>query len=87
MKAILASAAAIVALFGASFGAVQVADERYAPMSEFKDLHWSNLRAQIRELRDRIEKASGEEKEELELDLDDLLALFCRRYPDDRYCN
>lgn len=82
----LATVAALVALFGATFGAVQVADQRYAPLSEFEDLHWANLRAQIQELRDRIANSSGDARRELELDLEDLLALFCRRYPDDRYC-
>lgn len=86
MKAGLATLAGLVALLSFAFGAVNVADERYAPMSEFQDLHWASLRAQIQELRDRIANAQGSDRRELELDLEDLLALFCRRYPDDRYC-
>lgn len=86
MKTIVGSLVALVALFGFSFGAVNVADTRYAPMSEFQDLHWSTLRQQIQELRQRISRATGQERTDLERDLEDLLALFCRRYPGDRYC-
>jgi len=88
MKALLGTLAALVVLFGGSFGAVEVADQRYAPMSEFQDLHWANLRAQIRELEDDIRnEASRDRHAELKRDLEDLLDVFCRRYPEDRYCD
>ena len=87
MTKILVTLTALVGLFGFSFGAVQALDTRYAPMSEFEDLHWSALRREIREIREQLRTESRRDiYEELERDLEDLLAVFCKRYPDDRYC-
>lgn len=87
MKAILFTLAGLCGLIGGTLTAVEVADQRYAPMSEFQDIHWSTLRAQVRELQDRIRAAQSPElKRDLEADLSDLIDLFCRRYPNDRLC-
>ena len=73
--------------FGGAFTAVQWLDGRYAPLSAVEDLAWSSMRSDIRALQQRIQEAQNPVlKAELERDLEELLARFCKSYPDDRLC-
>jgi hypothetical protein len=83
---VLTAAGGLIALTGGSFGVVQFADSRYAPLAAVEDLAYSQLKKDIRELRDRIEAAQGQEKRNLEADLAELIDRLCRNYPEDREC-
>lgn len=66
--------------------AIEFLDSRYAPLQAVEDLAYSQLKKDMRELRDRIEAASGQLKEDLEADLESLIDRLCRSYPEDREC-
>lgn len=56
----------------------------FVPRSEYEDFQWAYLKAELRTLRDRYEQT----KDQRDLrDYQELLDLFCRRYPDDRDCD
>lgn len=78
---VLTAAGSMVGLTAASFGVVQLADERYAQAELVEDLVWSGMKREIRELRREVE--AGEASPE---DLRELIDKFCRAYPDDREC-
>ena len=61
-------------------------DGRYAPLAAVEDLAYSQLKKDLRELRDRIEVAQGQEKRNLEADLAELIDRLCRSYKSDREC-
>lgn len=88
MKAALALVAALFAVMGGAYGSVWFLDGRYAPLAALDNLQWSQLKEDLRQLRDRIETAENPRlKRDLELDLEDLLDRFCKEYPNDRECS
>lgn len=86
VKATLASAAAILALIGTTFGGVQVLDLRYVSSQQFQDYQWSAMKDQLRRLRRELSEADGADRDWLAQDLQELLDRFCKLYPDDREC-
>ena len=67
--------------------AVDFLDSRYAPLAAVEDLAYSQLKKDLRDLRDRIAEAQNPEvKKGLEEDLESLLDRLCRSYPEDREC-
>jgi hypothetical protein len=61
--------------------------DSFVPLSEYSDFQWAYLKSELRDLRDAAEEASEEGDDSLWDDYEELLDLFCRKYPDDRECN
>lgn len=59
----------------------------FVPLSEYSDFQWAYLKSELRDLRQAAEEASAEGDESLWRDYEELLDLFCRKYPDDRECS
>ena len=66
------------------------ADAKYVPLSEWQDFQWGMIKRDIREIENEIADAEYEERydlaERLEEDLENLIDLLCRKYPEDREC-
>lgn len=87
MKASLAAVATLFLVMGGAYGSVWFLDGRYAPLAAVEDLAFSQIKRDIRELKDRVEAAENPKlKRDLTLDLQDLLDRFCKSYPSDRDC-
>ena len=69
---------------GGTVGAISWADGRYVAQEKFSDLLWSQLKEQLRELRNDLAADPGNQniKDEIEATLDRL----CKQYPEDRDC-
>lgn len=77
----------VLTCIGLIGGGLAFQDTRHVMASEYQDFQWSVLKQQIRDLREDIENEGDPERvEEWELDLEELLDLFCRKYADDREC-
>ena len=86
MKLALAALVSLISIFGSAYGSIWFLDGRYAPLAAVEDLAYSAIKKDIRELRDRIEVAQGQEKRNLEADLAELIDRLCRSYAGDREC-
>jgi hypothetical protein len=87
VKASIATVAVLIAVFGSAYGSVQWLDSRYAPLQAVQDLAWSNLKRELRDIREKIVEAQSDAlRRRLELDLQDTLDRLCRSYPEDREC-
>lgn len=58
----------------------------FVPMSEYQDFQWAYLKSELRELKQAAEEAEENGDTSLWKDYEELLDLFCRKYPDDREC-
>lgn len=98
---ILKTASASVALLSALGGTLWVgfselraieerSDQKYVPISEWKDFQWSQLRRDLRDIEREIAEAEAaglhELAERLELEYEELVEYLCRKYPEDRDC-
>lgn len=59
----------------------------FVPLSEYQDFQWAYLKSELRDLRDAAQDASEAGDDSLWNDYEELLDLFCRKYPEDRECN
>jgi hypothetical protein len=87
---VVQTAVAVTALVGGAYGSIHTLDSRYVPLSEWQDFQWTQLRKELRQIEKDIAEAefkgNYDYAERLEQDYDDLLALICRKYPEDRDC-
>jgi hypothetical protein len=88
--AIVGTLGGLAALFGGLYAGVQTADSRYQPRgeyvttAEFKNIEWSLLRREVRELKADYEANpddAGAREDYLEA-----LDRFCLSFPQDRLC-
>lgn len=82
------TASGVVALIATIGGGVYAFESRmelkYVQISEYQDFQWAYLKDQLRRLRDELKKNPNDER--TQKDLEEMLDLFCRRYPTDREC-
>lgn len=66
---------------------VAYVEERYVPVSEYKDFQWVFYKRELRELEAKIENEENPVlRARLQDDYQAVLDRFCRSYPDDREC-
>lgn len=85
----IAKVTAALTLIGSIAGGIYAADARYVLTSDYQDFQWSIMKEQLRELRKELrswDDTTGTVPHELERDYEELLDLFCRKYPQDREC-
>jgi len=58
----------------------------FVPLSEYQDFQWAYLKSELRDLRRAAEDAEDAGDRSLWRDYEELLDLFCRKYPEDREC-
>lgn len=58
----------------------------FVPLSEYQDFQWAYLKSELRELKQAAEEAEENGDTSLWRDYEELLDLFCRKYPEDREC-
>lgn len=87
VQGLIVSAVALVGLISGSAGGVLALDNRYVMSSEYKDFQWAVLKGQLRDLQKAQKETSDPlELERIQYDIQDLLDLICRKYPEDREC-
>lgn len=84
MKAVVASVATLMGVMATAYGSVWFLDSRYASAEGFKDLNWSLLKENIRDI--RRELRDEPDNDGLREDLERHLDLLCRDNPTDREC-
>ena len=85
---VVQTTSAVVALIASIGGGVYAFENRmelkYVQIAEYQDFQWAYLKDQLRRLRDELKKNPDDER--TQKDLEEMLDLFCRRYPTDREC-
>ena len=88
IKNATATVALLSLLGGTVYSAAVALDNKYVPMSDWKNFQWSQIKRDIRAIEKELAGAEEGSRyaERLEDELEDLYAYLCREYPDDRDC-
>lgn len=87
-QGLLATGVTLVTFISASAGGVVALDNRYVMSNEYKDFQWAVLKGELRDLEKEARETDDlNELDRIEEDIEDLLDLICRKYPEDRDCN
>ena len=86
----ISTAAGVIGLIGGAYASVTTLDNRYTPLSEWKNFQWSQIKKDLREIEKDIAEAefagNAQYAEALDEEYQELLEYLCREFPEDREC-